>query len=328
MRKMTFFLCIFFACSSLAFAKKDPIDSTKLIMEQMKLYEKYTDSVNSAMKYETGVIQLKGGMAKLTIPKGFKYLGVEQSNYVLHDAWGNPERDDLLGMIFPESGGPFKDSSYAFIISFDAMGYVKDNDADKINYQDLLEDWRKEEPAANAERQKMGYEPIHMVGWAQQPYYDSKNKVLHWAKELKFGDDELNTLNYDVRFLGRRGILSLNAIATIDQLALVKNDIPRILKIAEFTEGNTYADFDDNTDKVAAYTVGGLVAGKILLKVGFFAKFWKLILLAFAAVGGGIAKLFKRKKKDQDLVYEPVVTTPTDTETTTPDKPRDTAIPS
>ena len=327
MRKVSFFLCLFLAFSTLSFAKKIPADSTKIIEEQMRLYEKFADSVNSAMKYETGVIQLKGGMAKLNIPKGFKYLGIEQSNFVLHDVWGNPERDDLLGMIFPENGGPLKDSSYAFIISFDEMGYVKDDDANKIDYKELLAEMQKEEPAVNAERQKMGYEPIHMLGWAQQPYYDSKNKVLHWAKELKFGEDEWNTLNYDIRFLGRKGILSLNAIATIDQLPLVKNDINDILNIAQFTEGNTYADFNDNTDKVAAYTVGGLVAGKILLKVGFFAKFWKLILLAIAAVGAGIAKLFKRKKKEQELVYEPLVTAPT-TETPEENKPRDTEIPS
>ncbi|MEI9946725.1 MAG: DUF2167 domain-containing protein [Chitinophagaceae bacterium] len=61
-----------------------------------------------------------------------------------------------------------------------------------------------------------------MVGWAQPPFYDSKNKVLHWAKELQFGGEDLNTLNYDVRFLGRKGILSLNAVATIDQLPKVK----------------------------------------------------------------------------------------------------------
>ncbi len=196
------------------------------------------------------------------------------------------------------------------------MGYVKDNDADKIDYKELLDETQKEEPAMNAERQKLGYPSIHMVGWAQPPFYDSKNKVLHWAKELQFGGEDLNTLNYDVRFLGRKGILSLNAVATIDQLPMVKNDINQVLAIAEFTDGNRYADFNDNTDKVAAYTVGGLVAGKILLKIGFFAKFWKLILLAIAGIGGFIAKIFKRRKKEE-LVYEPAPT-PHSTDTQIP----------
>ncbi len=311
MKKTIFLLYLFLASAFLAFAKSDP-DSLKLELEEIQAYQKLRDSVNSAMNYETGVIQLKGGIAKLNIPEGFKYLGIEQSRYVIQDIWGNPERDDILGMIFPETGGPLIDSSYAFIISFDDMGYVKDDDAGKINYQELLDEMHKEEPAMNTERQKQGYPSIHMVGWAQPPFYDSKNKILHWAKELQFGGEDGSTLNYDVRFLGRKGILSLNAVATMNELPQVKNDINQILTIAEFTEGNRYADFDSNTDKIAAYTVGGLVAGKILLKIGFFAKFWKLILLAVAAIGAWVVKLI-RKKKEPEMVYDPAPPASTDT---------------
>ena len=303
MRKIILILCLFIASSPVVFAKEDP-DSSKLAVEQLKAYKRLMDSINHAMRYETGVVELKGGIAKLNIPAGFKYLGIEQSKFVIKDVWGNPERNDVLGMIFPERGAPISDSSYAFIISFDDMGYVKDHDADKIDYNELLDEMHKEEPALNAERKKQGYSSIHMVRWAQSPFYDPKNKVLHWAKELQFEGEEMNTLNYDVRFLGRRGILSLNAVASIDQLPMVKNDINRILAIPEFTAGNRYGDFNDNTDKIAAYTVGGLVAGKILLKIGFFAKFWKLIMLGVVAIGGFIARLFKRKKQPE-VAYEP-----------------------
>ena len=47
-------------------------------------------------------------------------------------------------------------------------------------------------------------------------------------------------------------------------------------------------------DDVAAYGIGGLIAGKILAKAGFFAvilKFWKII-----AVGAiGLFSVFKKK---------------------------------
>ena len=46
------------------------------------------------------------------------------------------------------------------------------------------------------------------------------------------------------------------------------------------------------------------VAGKILLKVGFFAKFWKLILLGGGALIAWLVKIF-RKKKETEYVYEP-----------------------
>jgi len=305
MKKFILLLYAFVVSTTLAFAEGDP-DSLKLL-EKIKAYTHYVDSVNQSLHYETGVVALKGGFAKLNIPAGFKYLGAEQSQYVISEVWGNPHRDDILGMIFPANGTPIGDSaSYAFVISFDDMGYVKDHDADKIDYKEMLDDMHKEEPATNAERKKQGYPAIHMVGWAQPPFYDSKNKVLHWAKELKFEGEDDNTLNYDVRILGRRGILSLNAVGTMDELPLVKKDIQQILTIPEFTEGNRYSDFkNDNTDKIAAYTVGGLVAGKVLLKIGFFAKFWKFILLGIAAIGGWIAKLFKGRRKEQDMAYEP-----------------------
>lgn len=303
MKKVILFFSLLFLTSSVVFAGNDD-DSTAMYLEQFMKIQKLRDSVNGAMKYETGTIQLAGGIAKLNIPKGFKYLGAEQSKYIVHDIWGNPEDDDILGMIFPENGAPVADSSYAFVITFEDMGYVKDNDASKIDYKELLEQYQKDEPANNAERAKLGYPSIHMVGWAQPPYYDSKNKVLHWAKELQFTGEDENTLNYDIRFLGRKGILSLNAVATINELPMVKNDINQILSMAEFTEGNRYTDFNDNTDKVAAYTVGGLVAGKILLKVGFFAKFWKLILLGGGALIAWLVKIF-RKKKETEYVYEP-----------------------
>ena len=312
MKRIILLCCLSFALARVAYANGDP-DSTKIALQQLVTYQKWVDSVSNAMHYQTGTVMLNGNFAKLNIPEGFKYLGVEQSKYIVKDVWGNPERNDILGMLFPENSGPFDDSSYAFIISFDDMGYVKDHDADDIDYKELLAGWQKAEPEENAERKAQGYPAIHTVGWAQTPYYDKNNKVLHWAKELHFEGGEQNTLNYDVRFLGRRGILSMNAVATIDQLQLVKADINKILAIPEFTEGNRYADFkNDNTDKIAAYTVGGLVAGKVLLKIGFFAKFWKLILLGIAAIGGFFAKLFKRKK-EPEMVYQSAPPSSTDT---------------
>jgi uncharacterized membrane-anchored protein len=268
---------------------------------------KFMDSVNKAMKYQTGVVKTTNGVAQLNVPAGFKYLNAQQSNYVITELWGNPPRTDVMGMLFPESGGPFADTSYAFIISYKAIGYVKDEDADKIDYDDMLKNMQKEEVEVNVERKKNGYPSIHIVGWAQKPFYDKTNKVLHWAKELKFGDSEDRTLNYDIRILGRKGILSMNAVATMNELDMVKKDINKVLHIAEFTEGNKYSDFDSNIDEVAAWTIGGLVAGKVLAKVGilaFLGKFLKVILIGLVAIGGAIVKFFKRKKSDEQVAYE------------------------
>jgi uncharacterized membrane-anchored protein len=302
--KKVFILALVFFCIQPLLAQSAE-DSALL---EIKRYEAYADSVDKAMKYETGEILLSNGYAKLKIPAGFKFLAAEQSRFIVETVWGNPERDDVLGMIFPANSGPFTDSSYAFIVSYDKMGYVKDDDAADVDYDAMLKESIKEEPARNAEREKLGYPPIHWAGWAQAPFYDKNRKVLHWAKDLDFGGSPEHTLNYDVRFLGREGILSLNAVSSLNELPLVKNDIDKILAMAEFTDGHRYADYDSKTDNIAAYTVGGLVAGKVLAKVGFFAilaKFGKVILIGLVALGAGIKKFFFGKKKEEEE-YKPV----------------------
>ncbi len=260
------------------------------------------DSINNSFTFQQGVITLKNGMAKLTVPKGFKFLDSEQSTRVLVELWGNPPGQQTEGMLFPEAGGPLADKSFAFNVTYDDMGYVKDEDADEIDYDDLLTEMKESISEESAERKKQGYESINLIGWASPPFYDKESKVLHWAKEIQFGDTtDHHTLNYDVRVLGRKGVISLNAIAGLDELNQVKGNIPGILGSVAFEEGNRYADFDGGLDKVAAVGIGGLVAGKVLAKVGFFAlalKFWKVILIGIAALGSFARKLFTGRSKE------------------------------
>ncbi len=283
---------------------KDPADS---LLAADEAYNHLLDSITTSLHWQTSQVNLSGAKVTLTLPKEFKYLDAAQSRTVLHKLWGNPERDDVLGMIFPANANVYTDSSYAFIITFDEDGYVKDEDANKIDYKDMLWDIRKSEKEANPEREKNGYQPIHMVGWASQPFYDKDRKVLHWAKELQFGDDSLHTLNYDVRVLGRKGVLSLNAVAGMGELALVKSNIDKVLQIAAFTEGNRYQDYNSSTDKVAEYGIGALVAGGVLAKTGVLAAIgkgliaaWKFIVIGFVAIAGAIRKFFKGKAAKKD----------------------------
>ena len=315
MKKMILFLALSLSIFIQLKAQRDSTDtkSDDTTAERLAEYLQIADSVNRSMKYEHGLITLNGDFAKLNIPAGFKFLNATQSQYVLEDLWGNPKDASVLGMIFPENSSPFTDSSFAFVVTFEDMGYVKDDDAKDVDYDEMLKEMQDGEAESNKQRLAQGYPAIHMAGWAQKPYYDDKRKVLHWAKDLVFSDnDGAHTLNYDVRVLGRKGVLSLNAVASINELPLVKENIDDILNMASFTEGNAYADFDDNTDKIAAYTVGGLVAGKVLAKVGFWAlilKFWKLIVGGVVAAYYGVRKwLTGRKRPEEELALEPVAT--------------------
>ena len=253
------------------------------------------DSVTNSFTYQTGEVLLDGEFAQLHVPAGYKFLNAEQSNTVLVDLWGN-QPTATLGLLFIEDQGPLTDNfSYAIEVSFSEEGYIEDDDAEDIDYDDLLEEMQGDIAGGNAQRKELGYSTVEFVGWASTPFYDSEHKKLHWAKELMFEGQETATLNYDVRILGRKGVLSLNVIGDIDALPKVKEDIDEILSSAEFTEGNKYDDFNPDIDKIAAYGIGGLIAGKMLLKAGFLAKFGKIIVVGVIAAIAGVRKFFGKK---------------------------------
>ncbi len=278
--------------------------------EIMVLYKQYADSIVSTLTYDTGLVNLKNDIAVIEVPGGFKYLNGKDSEMVLTDLWGNPPNqgggDMSLGMLFPEAASPMSDSMFAINITYVEDGYIDDSDARDIDYDDLLETMQSDALEENKYRSEMGYEPIQIVGWASSPYYDAENKKLHWAKELKFGTSPINTLNYNIRILGRKGYLQLNAIGEMYVLDQVKENITPILSSVNFKQGNRYADFNPDIDEVAAYGIGGLIAGKVLAKAGIFAKlglvlakFWKIIAVAIIGFFAGIKKLFTGKNEDQ-----------------------------
>lgn len=279
----------------------DPTDS--LDLELLKEQLRKIDSIESKLHYKTGTITLKDGIASVNIPANFKFLDADESNYILEEVWGNLKGQTSLGMLVPaESRASIAD--YAFLIEYNDIGYVKDNDAGDINYDELLQQMKEESAEANKERVVEGISSMNLVGWASKPYYDKERNVLHWAKEFRVAGSEMNTLNYDVRVLGRKGVLVLQAVSGMDQMDSVRQNITPLLNAVSFTEGNRYADFNASTDNVAAWTIGGLVAGKVLAKAGFFAvllKFGKFIVLAIAAMGAAIWKYFKGKKEEEQV---------------------------
>lgn len=272
----------------------DSITGDTSYIDMSSLLSGYSDSINATFEYQYGEVTLGNGIATLTVPEGFKYLNPERSIYVLTELWGNPE-SPTMGLLFPEESDPMTVGvGYAVDITFEEEGYIEDDDAEDIDYDDLLEEMQEDIKEGSKQRVAMGYESLELLGWASEPFYDSENKKLHWAKELQFGDMEESTLNYDVRVLGRRGYISMNAIGDMEALPMIQADLDGILASIEFNEGHAYEDFDSSIDKVAAYGVGGLIAGKILAKAGFFAliaKFWKVIAIAVA----GLFAAFKRK---------------------------------
>ena len=289
---------------TISFAK-EPGDSLNIIVDELKRM----DSIESSLHYKTGVIKLGSGIATINVPPDFKFLESAEAAYVVQDLWGNPKGNAPLGVLFPDNSGATDAGGYAFIVKFEELGFVKDDDAGKINYDDLLKDLKESSVKDNEERKKQGLYTMDLLGWAAKPHYDKEKKVLYWAKEFSVPGAEQHTLNYDVRILGRKGVLTLQAVSSMQELDSVNNHLNEVLNMVTFNEGNRYADFDSKTDDVAAWTIGGLVAGKVLAKVGFFAvilKFLKFIIIGIGLAGTAIWKFVTgRRKKHEEFVYEP-----------------------
>jgi len=285
--KTSLFTLLLSSISLFVFAQNDSISIGQ------KEYLQIIDSINNGFTYQYGNIQLDNEIATLLVPDGYKFLDAEQSQYVLTDLWGNPPQS-VLGMLLPENNNPLdKDMAFAVEVTYSADGYIEDEDAKDIDYDDLLEEMQEDTQNTNPERKENGYPEIQLIGWASAPFYDAENKKLHWAKELKFENYEVNTLNYNIRILGRKGCLNLNAIGNISVLPKFQQDADKIIAAVEFNPGNRYGEFDPKMDKVAAYGISGLIAGKALAKTGFSAlilKFWKVLVIA----GAGALAAFKK----------------------------------
>ena len=249
--------------------------------------------------YQKGTVVLKDGLARITLPESYRYLSPTDASTVLSDIWRNPRGAESLGMIVPAGFNPLHGGNWAVVITYDEDGYVKDDDAAKINYADLLKEMQEGTKEASEQRTKAGYAAIELVGWAAPPRYDAHSHKLYWAKEIKFGNEPDHTLNYNIRMLGRRGVLVVNAVAGMDQLQEVEAATPTLLAMVDFQEGHRYTDFNGDTDKVATYGLAALVAGGIAAKTGLLKLLWvgllamkKFIILALIALAGYSKRLW------------------------------------
>lgn len=258
----------------------------------------------SSLHYQAGDVKLSDAGATLHVQPGFHYLAHDDARKVLEDFWGNPPDDEVLGLLVPDNAALGTDHSWAVVLTYVDEGHVADDEAAKTDWAQMMKDMKDSAAGENDERKKQGYDTVNIVGWAQQPYYDSASKRIYWARELDFSSAEANTLNYDIRVLGREGYLSLNAVADMRDLATVKQDMQRVLPMAEFDSGKRYADYNAGTDRLAAYGLAALVGGGIAAKAGLFAKlgvlllaFKKFVVLGVVAIGAAIKKLFGGKDK-------------------------------
>ena len=300
LRKISALLCALLMAAPIwakSFSEMYPDLVDQLTPEDLELVK--------TLDFQQGDIIIGNGLATLKVGPEFYYLNPSNSGHVLEKIWGNPPSDPVLGMIFPADISPLHSGGWGMTIWFEELGYVSDEDANSNDYNQILTDLQADTVAESKWRQEQGYGSIELIGWAEPPLYEQARRILYWAKELKFDGNPDHTLNFNIRILGRKGVLVQNFITGMDQIDRVKGDLPAVLDMTSFNDGNRYADFDPSIDKVAAVGIGGLVAGKVLAKTGllavaliFLKKAWFLLFIPLI----WLKNLFtNRRKKPTEL---------------------------
>lgn len=247
--------------------------------------------------------ELGDNLARIDVPEGYVFAGGDETRKFM-EMTGNPPSGREVGVIMPAAEG----KSWFLLFEYDEVGYVKDDEKDKIDADAILESVREGTEASNEERKKLGGGEIHVTGWFETPHYDSKSHNLVWAIEAKGAVDTDRSVNYDVRLLGRKGYVSATLVTDPASLHADLPHVQTLLSGFSFQEGKRYADWVSG-DKVAEYGLTALIAGgagAAAVKLGLFAylgkllaKGGKLIVVGLAGLGAGIKKMFGGRKKDE-----------------------------
>jgi uncharacterized membrane-anchored protein len=118
-----------------------------------------------SLDYKQGIIVLPETGVELQVPKNFYFLSAPDARRVVVDVWRNPPATavKVLGMILPIDRTP-ADDTWGAIITYDADGYISDDDAAKIDYSDLLRTMQEATQRSNETRVKEGYPKLTLVG--------------------------------------------------------------------------------------------------------------------------------------------------------------------
>lgn len=230
-----------------------------------------------------------GDIAEIKVPAGYRFTGKEGTRKFL-ELTQNPPGGNELGTIIPIQSKDDSDAGFWFVIfEFSDVGYVKDDDRDKLDADALLKSIKDNTEESNKQRAQRGWPAYHVQSWYKPPYYDTTTKDLTWGIQgysVEPDKKEEASVNFSVRILGRRG--TMNADLVLDP-ASVDSAVPKfqsLLSGFSFLPGNTYSEFRAG-DKIAKYGLTALVAGgatAIAAKTGLLAKLWKLIIVAIGAL--------------------------------------------
>ncbi len=268
-------------------------------------------SDNPDFKVGPARLSLGDKLAEIDLPQDFGLVSKSKTEEFCK-AEGN-STEGVLGMIVPKFAKEEKAPPYFVMCRFEDIGYVKDDDAGKLDAAELLKAFKEGNKEANEDRKREGITPFYVGDWSELPHYDKAKHQVVWGIEVKDEDAAnapVSAVNYNTRILGRRGVLSMNLVSDPATLEKNKKEVAKLLDRTTFVKGASYADYQPGKDKDSGLGITGLILGGGALaaaaKFGVLGGLWKwaiglllvgkkFIILIVVGIGALIAKIFKKK---------------------------------
>lgn len=274
--------------------------------------QKQAETNEPKISWESGPAKARlGDIAEINLPAGYLFADVPNTNKFLELTHNIPSGKEVGTVADPAAG-------WFAIFEFDRVGFVKDDEKNKLDADKLLKSIQEATEEGNKQRKERGWGTFTVTNWIEPPHYDSRNNQLSWSL---VGHDEKGgeSANYMTRALGRRGVMEITLIVDPKKLAMA---LPRFQTVAgnnfSFTPDNKYSAFVKG-DKVAEYGLSALILGgaaAVAVKTGFFKYLlklavvgWKFIVIGFGAFVAFIRRLFGGRKATTEQASVP---TPTD----------------
>lgn len=247
--------------------------------------------VESPINWQEGPGLMKmEDIAQIKLPKGYVFTGREGTQYLM-ELFQNPLSNAEVGYVQPSDSK----SGWFIVFEFEGIGYVKDDEKDDLDADEMLKSFKEGTKASNKERKERGWAELEVMGWAQKPIFNNKTKNLEWALKLKSENEMI--VNYNTRVLGRGGVMRVSLVVAPEKLKMVLPTFRKLMKRFSYTKGNKYAEYRQG-DRLADLGLKALMVGggaAVLAKSGALRGIWKLLVFIGLGIAGFFKKLFGRK---------------------------------
>lgn len=179
---------------------------------------------------------------ELNLPDDFIMIEGSDARGIFVDLMGvPPERvENVFGIIIPDTTSSIFYLNHAYILTYDKIGHVVDNDADDFDLKSIINPTKVDENGVTRH-------------WAWDPYYIKKDHELSMPIISSKGGESYN--QHTLMKFGRDGVISLRSLNANSDPEWYRDNGHVLANSISFANGHRYQDYRPEKDGVAYYSI-------------------------------------------------------------------------